>query len=356
METTRGATPTLTRPAREPARWLPRLAGVVSLMTPLTSDPRWRAMLALVLASVVWGTADVASKLALGTVPPVTLAALRFAVALAIFWPLARLRGVRPAQGGRIMVLGVTGVALTFLFQNAGLARTSASNASLLQGATPAIVVILAAVLLGESVSVRRLGGTTMALAGVAALTLNGGGGLAAPQGGDLLVLASVSCFAAFIVLGRQAFATHGTLPVLVGMTRWGLAALLLASAVELTLVPLPHLGVSEVGLVVYLGVGCSALTYALWGYALRHLDGSHAAIFDNLIPVVGVVAALQLLGERLTPWHLVGGVLVIMGVWLATQEARVGASTSRVRRWRWMRIPRVGNVRLRTREASTSG
>jgi drug/metabolite transporter (DMT)-like permease len=286
------------------------------------AGPRARAMLALVLASLVWGTADVAGKIALGTIPPVTLAALRFAVALAIFWPLARSRGVQPAKGGGIAVLGVIGVALTFLFQNAGLARTSAANASLLQGAAPVIVVVLAAIFLGEPLSASRLGGIVTALAGVAALTLASGGGLAAPRGGDLLVLASTGCFAAFVVLGRCAFADQGTLAVLVGMTRWGLAVLLLGAAVELALVPWPHPGWRELALVAYLGVGCSALTYSLWGFALSHLRVGHAAVFDNLIPAVGVAAAVLLLGERLSPWHLIGGALVVAGVVLSTREA----------------------------------
>src|SRR5688572_18867666 len=106
-------------------------------------------LLALALASVLWGTADVAGKLAMNAVPPVTLAALRFAIALAIIWTLARRRG-GPRVPARIAApLGLLGVALTFLFQNLGLDRTAAANASMLQGAVPVMTVLLAVTFLG---------------------------------------------------------------------------------------------------------------------------------------------------------------------------------------------------------------
>ena len=194
-------------------------------------------MLALVLASIVWGTADVAGKVALGTIPPITLTARRVIVALAILWPLCHYRGGRPILGGRGALLGVTGVALTFLFLNQRLAQTTAANASLLQGSSSVIVLLLAAVFLREQLGALRVSGVGIAMGGVAVMTLTGGGVLAVPQVGDALVLASAGCFAAFVVLGRRSFAEHGMLPVLTGMVLWGLVALLPAAVLELRVV-----------------------------------------------------------------------------------------------------------------------
>src|SRR3954466_8047317 len=112
---------------------------------------------ALGLASLLWGTADVAGKLALDAIPPATLAALRFAVALAILWPLARWRGEPRVPARTTAPLGLLGVALTFIFQNLGLERTSAMNASLLQGAVPVLTLLLAAMFLGERLAPRRM-------------------------------------------------------------------------------------------------------------------------------------------------------------------------------------------------------
>jgi drug/metabolite transporter (DMT)-like permease len=232
----------------------------------------------------------------------------------------------------------VTGVALTFLFLNQGLAQTTAANASLLQGSSSVIVLLLAALFLGEELGALRVSGVGMAMGGVAVMTLTGGGVLAVPQVGDALVLAGAACFAAFVVLGRRSFAEHGMLPVLTGMVLWGLVVLP-AAMLELRVVARPVLGLHEVELVLYLGVGCSALTYGLWGYALRHLEASQAGVFENVTPVIGVAAALLVLGERPTIWHLAGGGLVVAGVWLASRHvsSEALATQPRFRRKRFL-------------------
>ena len=231
---------------------------------------------ALGLASLLWGTADVAGKLALVAIPPATLATLRFALALAILWPLARWRG-EPRVPARVTApLGLLGVALTFLFQNQGLARTSAMNASLLQGAVPILTLILAAAILGERLGVRRMLAVGIAMIGVVSVTLPSGNGLRMPGLGDGLVLASTGCFALFVVLGRRAFPAYGTFSVLAGMAAWGTAALLPLAAAETWVAGPPAIHLEVGVLVAYLGVGCSALTYEVWQdtrYATSRLD-----------------------------------------------------------------------------------
>jgi drug/metabolite transporter (DMT)-like permease len=260
----------------------------------------------------------------------VLLAALRFAVALAILCPLARWRGAPSAPLRVTAPLGLLGVALTFLLQNLGLARTTATNASLLQGAAPVLTLLLAAVVLGEGLGPRRIAAIAAAIAGVVVVTLAAGGGVHVPGLGDALVLVSAACFAAFGVLGRRAFPAYGTLPVLAGMAAWGTAALLPAAVTEFMLTgptSLAAIGAEHVALVLYLGIGCSVLTYALWGYALRHIKAGCAAIFDTLILLVGVAAAVLVLRETLLPWHLVGGALVVAGVGMAAGEIRPAAA-----------------------------
>jgi drug/metabolite transporter (DMT)-like permease len=136
-------------------------------------------------------------------------------------------------------------------------------------------------------------------------------------------MLTSTGCFAAFVVLGRRAFPVYGTLPVLAGMAAWGTAALLPIAVAESWLTRLAAIGPEQVALVIYLGAGCSTLTYALRGYALRHLEAGRAATFDALIPVVGLVAAILVLQEAPLIWHVVGGALVAGAVWVAIREPR---------------------------------
>lgn len=280
---------------------------------------RHRPIGALLLAGLLWGTSDVAGKSALESVPPITLAALRFAVAAAVLWPLALRNGAPRPRGGRIALMGLLGIASAFLLQNAGLQRTGAANASMLQGAAPILAVIGATLLLRETLGRARLIGTVTALVGVIAITITGQHGFTEPGAGDLCVLGSAACFAAFILIGRPIFSEYGTLPVLAGATGWAMALMAPLAIVELSIGSAAAITPGTMGLVLYLGIGCSALTYLLWGYALTSLEAGRAAVFDNIVPIVGLIAAALLLNERPTTWQIGGGLLVVVGAWITS-------------------------------------
>lgn len=68
-----------------------------------------------------------------------------------------------------------------------------------------------------------------------------------------------------------------------------------------------------------YLGAVASAAAYLLWNRTLAHLDATQVVNFINLIPVVGVVTAALLLGETSVAWQILGGFLVLIGVWISS-------------------------------------
>jgi len=306
--------------------WVTKLAIISVDVRALTMAPfgnnRVRAIWALVVAGILWGTSDVTTKAALESIPPITLATLRFCVAGLILIPLARRSGLPALLNPRLAALGLFGVAGAFLFQNAGLSRTSAGNASMLQGAAPVLIIVGAAFFLGEALGKTRVVGSAIAVIGLGALTLTSRDGMSAPGLGDLCILGSALCFALFVILGRSLFRQYGTIPVLAGATIWALVALIPLASIELIIHGVGPVSPGTAGLVLYLGIGCSALTYVLWGYALTHLEASHAAVFDNMIPVVGVIAATIILRERPTHLEVFGGVLIVCGAWIASRPS----------------------------------
>jgi drug/metabolite transporter (DMT)-like permease len=236
---------------------------------------------------------------------------------------------VRPAWGREAMVMGASGVALLFVFHNLGLRLTSAGNGTLvMNGGYPVLAGVLAAAVLGERWGGRLLVGTLASAAGVAATVLGGGGAGSILGGaswlGDGLILASAASAAVYAVVGRRVFAAGGPglLAVLAGSTGYGLLMLLPGAVGEVAVSGLPQLSGRDVLLVLYLGAGCSALAYALWGFALRHLATGETAVVGNLELVIGVGAAALLLGEPLTGGQVVGGALILAGAWLAASGA----------------------------------
>lgn len=160
-------------------------------------------------AVFIWGLTFVPSKIALAEMGPITLAALRFCVALAIPLPAlppSRLRSdeLRQLPWRTLATLGFTGVALYFGFQNLGLARTSATEAGLISGSVPAVTAALSALVLRERLPIPRILGIAGSMAGVAVMILgsspSGGGSMA----GDLLMLVSAVAWAIYTLTNKE--------------------------------------------------------------------------------------------------------------------------------------------------------
>ena len=291
---------------------------------------RVRAVLALVLANVIWGTTFVATKPMLDRVPPLTIATGRFAVALLILLPLVWRAGGRPTLGREAALLGFTGVFLLYLTQNVGLDYTSATNGALIHGGIPVLTALLAVPVLRERLDRRRLGGILTSMAGVAAVVLLGSSaGLGGAALGDALLLVSAVALAAYLVLGRRAFPSGGSLEMVAGVACYGLLFLLPASAIELTVRGMARPTGGDLLGLLYLGAVASALAFALWAYGLRHLEAGQAAVFANLTPLVGVAVAALLLGEQVSAVQLGGGLLILGGVWLAMRRPTARRRTS---------------------------
>jgi drug/metabolite transporter (DMT)-like permease len=292
----------------------------------LRISARFWAVLALVAANVIWGTTFVVTKPLLNHVPPITLASGRFAIALLVLLPAVFCTGRRPILNRATAVMGFTGVFVVYVCQNLGLRYTGAANGALIHGGIPVFTALLAGPALGERLTHRRAGGLLISLAGVTAVVLFGpDGGFGVSALGNGLILVSALGLAAYFVLGRRAFPNGGSLDLVAGVALWGLLFLLPVSGLELKVEGMSRPAGGDLLGLLYLGAAASALAFILWAYGLRHLEAGQAAVFANLNPLVGVIVAALFLGESLAPTQIAGGLLILTGVWLASQRS-VGA------------------------------
>jgi drug/metabolite transporter (DMT)-like permease len=286
---------------------------------------RLRASLALVVANTLWGTSFVATKPVLDHVPPVTIAVVRFVIAMAILWPIAARAGLHPRYDRTTAFLGFTGIFSMYTAQNVGLRFTSATNATLIQGGIPVLTALLAASCLRELLRPIQVIGIGLSLAALTGIVLSGAGAEASVSlRGDLLLAVSAASFAAYLVIGRQAFGQNSLLETVTGGIGWGMLFMVPVATVEVLTQDVKSVTPRDGALLLYLGAGSSGLVFLLWAYALRHLEAGRAAIFGNLNPLVGVLAAALVLGESLTPAVLAGGLLLLIGIWLTNRPEQV--------------------------------
>jgi drug/metabolite transporter (DMT)-like permease len=282
----------------------------------------------LLAANAVYGTSYVAMRFALDGVGPVTLAFLRLAIACVILVP-ARLasRGADPVRQSRadrrtFFWMGLLGFTLAMALSHWGLAWSTATNGALLIATEPVALVALAPIVLGERLTAREGWGTTLALLGATVVVINGVPGLTvavAPRWrGDLLLLLSGVCFAAYSLLGRPVLSRHASLTVTTWSFVWGLVTTAPLVALEWQVARRPVWSASSAAAVLYLGVVITGAGYLVWNWALERVSAARAAIFLNLQPLVGTLLGVVWLGEPFTAFTAGGGALIIAGLWLA--------------------------------------
>jgi drug/metabolite transporter (DMT)-like permease len=291
----------------------------------LRSSRRLRAglpMVAMLAAVSLWGPSFVATKIALREIPPFTIAFLRFFIASCFLYPLwwfSSEHTMLSADSRRHLLLGgLIGVASYFILENLGVQLTTAGDAALLMAAIPVICLLVEAVWFRQAIPWRRGLGIVMSILGV--FLVIGQAPALGDQGrllGDVLVIAAALCWAVYSLLGRT-LNQYPKLTVVAHQTMYGTLMLSPFALSEIA----RWQGLSWItGLsVIYLGLMCSAITYLLYNYALKALAASQVSTFLNLVPIVGVVAAMLLLGEQIQSIQILGGGVILAGVFLSTR------------------------------------
>jgi drug/metabolite transporter (DMT)-like permease len=271
------------------------------------------AIVALALAGSLWGLTVPLSKLGMEWLGAGWLAVARFAIAAPLLALIAR-RHLRAAITPRILAAGALGYGAVIVLQNTGIERTSVTHAALIVGAVPVLVAVIAAVA-GRSTAVATTWiGSLVALAGVALVA--GGGGAGTSLTGDLLVLASVSGSAAFIVIqpsllrGRDAGAVTA-----VQLAGGGLAALPFALVTE----GLPAAPASAMPVVTVLALALTGTALAFWlfAWAQAHVPAEVAGAFVNLEPLIGAATGAIVFQDALGAPQMLGAAAILAGIGL---------------------------------------
>lgn len=289
-------------------------------------------------AVVIWSTSFVATKVALADVPPLTLGASRFAIAAVLAGCVAvvfgGLRVTNAADLGRFALGGLLGITMYFSLENVGVDLATASDAALVVASYPAITMLLEAGLYRKRLSATRLMGVALAVVGVNAILGNALAASTSGEWGSTRLLGCAILTATGLVWALYSFSTRGVVErypmptVVFWQTLFGALLFLPVAAFEQVFVGgapwLPSGGFALLS-VAHLGVLCSVVAFLLYARGLRGLDASSAVSVMNLVPVLGVLFAVALLGEPLGLLQVLGGVVVVAGVTLSVRGGTPG-------------------------------
>jgi drug/metabolite transporter (DMT)-like permease len=279
--------------------------------------------LLLLLAVVIWGSTFVASKICLGVMSPIQLVAGRFLIAAPALYLVARLRGASFRLGAhkKVLFLAVALFSFHYLLQTWALEFTTATNSGWLITVAPLTIALLAALFLREPAPPAM--GILVASLGILLLVSKGDlrslGTLSSV--GDFMVLASTFTWAVFTIITRNP--SRALDPVVVTFV---MTVPLAASALVLPLLLDRWTAWSDLGLetllaLLFLGLAGVALAQWFWQRGVAKLGAAQAGLFLYLEPLATTALAVPYLGEPFGPVTAVGGLLVILGVFLARRS-----------------------------------
>jgi drug/metabolite transporter (DMT)-like permease len=277
-----------------------------------------KAAVVMTLAAACWGLGTVMSKGVLDYLPPLLLLVVQLVGSLLFLWTAVFSRRTRQKIDRHTWRLGLTGLlnpGLAYTFGLLGLALTTASMSTLIWAAEPALILLLAWLLLRERLTRPLLLLSAAALAGAIMVVGTGTGGVLS---GNLLVAIAVLCCAIYTVWTRHLIAGVEPLVLVTLQQTVSLAWALLIWPIELW--PMDWVIILAVPPTVWLLALASGIVYyglAFWLYitGLKETPASLAGLFLNLIPIFGVSGAMLFLDERLGPVQWLGAVVIITAV-----------------------------------------
>lgn len=279
-------------------------------------------------AAVVWGASFIATKVALKDVSPITIVWLRFGMGLLVLGAAVALRKEfslpKKNEWGYFALLGFLGITFHQWLQSNGLQTSEAGTTAWIVATTPVFMAILGWLILKEGLSLVKIFGIALAFFGVLLVVSDGNlasisiGKFGAP--GDILILVSAVNWAVVSVLSRRGLKTTSSSLFVFYMMLFGW---LFASALFVgngLIVEVPELTFNGWLGITFLGIFCSGLAYIAWYDALQALTTASTGVFLYIEPLIAMVVAFFILNEAITIASLVGGGVILFGVWLVNR------------------------------------
>ncbi|WP_100486717.1 DMT family transporter [Sporolactobacillus pectinivorans] len=286
---------------------------------------KYKVLSFLVFANLFWAGNYVFGKYVVAEMTPVQMTFIRWLIAIIFLFPLAQWIE-KPdwksvwKEWKVLLALSLLGILGYNILLYEALRFTSSLNAALVNSINPAMIAVFAVWLLKEKLTRINVLGLVVSLVGVL-LVLTHGHLLQVftvqYNQGDLLMLLAIAVWTFYTLIGKKmkqippiaATAVSAALGLIV------LFPFFLASGFTFRLSPSATAGI------LYIALFPSVCSFIFWNSAVRDVGASRAGIFLNLLTVFTAVISL-LLGKTITLPQIIGGLFVILGVYLTNRKA----------------------------------
>lgn len=284
---------------------------------------KYQSLVAIIVSSILWGTAGVVGKILMQNLHPFVASFYRYLIASIIILPFF-IKEKKLKQHLKNTIFLSFLPAFNVLLFYFGLTTTTANSATLIYGATPLAVVVLAYFLFKEKLKTQKVIGILLGFAGIIGITilpLIENNTLVGDFKGNLLIAFGMTSWALYTVLSRNYLSKHGYSPVSMTAFNFFITTLLSLCFALSSGISIFHKEIFSpfmFSMLIYSGIFITFFTYLLYQWAMKHISASSASLKHYMEPVVAVFLNTIILKEQITAGFVLGSLLVLFGVIVA--------------------------------------
>ncbi|NRD79823.1 DMT family transporter [Bacillus sp. BRMEA1] len=281
---------------------------------------------ACISAILLWSASFIATKVAYETFAPIQLGVVRTGLAAIVFWIIRKIakdkEKIKKEDRKRVAMSSLFGITLYFTLENIGVSMTSASNAALIVASFPAITSLLEFFVYRLKPTFQKSVGIILAIIGVAVLTQITINGSVKSFWGNLILIGAGIVWAFYNFITRDLTNKYSALT----LTHYQMliGAIWFIPFVFFEAKPWRIPSVTSMNALIFLCIGCSVAAFVLYNFGLKKLSSSVSVSLMNLVPVLGLIFSVFILGEIVSLTQIIGGIIVIIGVILSSVQVEV--------------------------------
>lgn len=295
-----------------------------------------QAHLALIVVNIIYAANfSIAKEVMPVYVPPFAFVLLRVAGALVLFWIVGFFfvkEKVDKKDLPYMAMLAVFGVAVNQLLFLKGLSVTNPTNGAIIMTSNPIIVIIIAAVFLKEKISLQKIIGILIGIAGALIMLVYGKDFSFGSKTifGDTLILINSVSWALYVVLVKPLMKKYNTFTVVKWVFLFGFIYVLPFGFSELKTIQWETFTFPVWRDVLFVVIATTFFAYILNTYSLRALSPSVVSIYIYLQPFLATLIAIYFFkNDELDLRKLTAGVLIIFGVYLVSMPFKKSKTNS---------------------------
>lgn len=278
--------------------------------------------LTLLTVAVIWALNFSVVKASLSEIDIYSFNSVRFILAAGLIWAIILWKGAwfRIPRSDWLSLLGV-GLIGNVLYQwlfIVGIDLTLSANAAVMLGTIPIWIAIFSHLFTDEKMTRLKAIGVVLAFAGVAAIVGGGANPLSLASAtfrGDIFIVCAAVTWATFTILSKGFLKRYSALQFSGMMVLIGAVMLTILSFVSAETTQWKSVSLAAWGGMIYSGALSIGLAYLIWNNGIVNVGPVKTSVYQNLVPVLGLMFGIILLNESLSFLQYIGSVIVVMGI-----------------------------------------